>query len=140
MLFATEEAGSANVNTWLLDLATGEASILLSNLTVLLAPCAPTCNQASTFHASWTPDGAHVIFAFRAWDRYGNAIGSQAIAVADADGTNIKALTYTQDGPDGGAFVSVRNGPQACKPSALRRPWRPSVSALSPIFTYLGTG
>ena len=79
-LFATEDAASANVNTWIVDFASGNATMILHDLANLTAPCrnsTPACNQASTFHATWSDDGKHIVFAYRPWDSYGNAIGSQ---------------------------------------------------------------
>lgn len=79
--------------------------ILLSNLTALLAPCWPTCRDGSTFHNVWSIDGQKVFFAYRVWDEYGDGIGSQALAVASADGSNMVDLTWNNTGPDQGLNI-----------------------------------
>lgn len=66
----------------------------------------PVPRQASTFHASWSPDGSKILFAYRPWDQYGNGIGSQAIGIANADGSGAVPVTYTRNGTDDGALVS----------------------------------
>jgi hypothetical protein len=83
-------------------------SIILNNLSALLAPCAhlsPPCVETSTFHGTYSPDGATIAFAFRNWDQFGDGVGSQGIAVASADGSNVVVLTYNTSGPDGGLEV-----------------------------------
>jgi hypothetical protein len=132
-MFASEvkqPQGWSNVDTLTLDLTApggpiGTAAVLLSSASkqALLAPCAQTkpypCTQVSTFHGTFTPDGKSVIFAYRAWANLGSAVGSQALAIADADGSNARSLTYnisdtmTQDEcpfitPDGERVLFMR--------------------------------
>ena len=99
-LFATERPTSqgSNVDTFIVPL-NGSTSPrpLFKSVDALLLPCAhstPPCTQVSTFHATFSPDGEHVVFAYRAWSSLGVAKGSQALAVADVDGGNVRPLTY----------------------------------------------
>jgi hypothetical protein len=96
-LFASEDKVSGNVYTYAVDVSTptpGAPTIVLYNTSNLLAPCAPTCVETSTFHGTFSPDGKTIVFAFRNWDVDGNGIGSQGIAAADADGGNMRILAY----------------------------------------------
>ena len=52
------------------------------------------CTQISSFHGIFTPDSTKIIFAYRAWEALGEAVGSQALAIVDADGSNAQPLTY----------------------------------------------
>jgi hypothetical protein len=61
--------------------------------------------EVSTFHNVWAPDGTAVFFAFRAWDQFGNGVGSQGLAVADASGAHVRVLTYNTTGPSAGLNV-----------------------------------
>lgn len=106
MLFATERKqpqGWSNVDTYVVPLngsVPPKPLFTLSNFSPLLAPCANLsvpCIQVSTFHATWTPDGSKVIFSYRPWSSLGVASGSQALAISDASGENLKPLTFDLD-------------------------------------------
>ena len=73
MLFATENA-RGDVETYYLPLNGSKPTQLLKDVQELYAPCAslkPPCVDASTFHATYLPDGKRIIFAYRVWDEYG---------------------------------------------------------------------
>lgn len=107
LLFATEvkqPMGWSNVDTLIVDLnadgsKASEPRVLLNDASKreLLKWCRSVkprpCTQVSTFHAQYTSDGASVVFAYRAWENEGDASGSQALAIADADGSNARCLT-----------------------------------------------
>lgn len=108
IMYATEDTNfDGVVRTWSLDLTSPNAkpSILLNDATNLLAPCAPQCTDVNTFHATYTPDGKKIVFAYRVWDINGNAIGSQALAVCDTDGSNVVPLTFNTSGSEGGVGI-----------------------------------
>lgn len=100
ILYATQRA-NGDVDTYLLNLtADGSAQPVefLTEVSALTAPCKSNpdpCTDASTFHATWSVAGDKVFFAYRVWDSDGNGIGNQAIGVADADGSNMTPLTFT---------------------------------------------
>ena len=100
-LFATERPqpqGWSNVDTFIVPLNGSTSPLpLFNSMDALLQPCVhstPPCTQVSTFHATFSPDGEHVVFAYRAWSSLGVATGSQALAIADVDGGNVRPLTY----------------------------------------------
>ena len=101
-LFATERKmpqGWSNVDTFIVPTdGSSPPTPFLKDQTPLLQPClnfTPPCTQASTFHATYSPDGKTVVFSYRAWSSIGVAKGSQALAVADAaTGAITKLLTY----------------------------------------------
>lgn len=106
-LFVSQDEISGNTYSYQVDLVNPKNApfIVLDNLTALLEPCKPTCVESSTFHNLFTPDGKAIVFAFRNWDQYGNGIGSQGLAIADNDGSNVRILTYNLTGPQGGLMV-----------------------------------
>jgi len=107
LLMATERTlsqGWKNVDTFVveaIDTATpAKPTPWLSSTSelALLTGCTAAkpfpCTQVSTFHAQYTPDGKQVVFAYSAWTTLGDRVGNQALAVADADGSNAVALSY----------------------------------------------
>lgn len=109
--FATEGASAyGNVEEYSLDL-TDPAALpvaLLPDISAILAPCAngaDRCVEASTFHGTYAPDGKRFFFAYRVWDDEGNGIGNQAIAVANADGSGVRPVTFTMAGKYAGINI-----------------------------------
>jgi len=95
LLFATERMmpwGWMNVDTFLVDHNNAPYPpnrVLLKDISGLLkAYTNMGCTQVSTFHAVFSPDNKSVVFAYRAWTQLGVAVGSQALAISNADGTN----------------------------------------------------
>jgi len=103
-LFATERKqpqGWSNVDTFLVRLdGSATPRPLFHDIEPLLQPCRRDplpCTQVSTFHAIFTPDGKHVVFAYRAWSSLGDAAGSQALAISDVSGGQLRVLTSSRD-------------------------------------------
>jgi len=73
---------------------------LFGDVSALLAACGAEgpCLTVSTFHTTFAPVSDKVFFAYRAWNVDDDGIGNQAIATADADGGNVKPLTFTTAG------------------------------------------
>ena len=70
----------------------------------LLSPCGARCTAVSTFHGIFAPD-ASLVFAFTLWQSDGEGFGSQALAVADAGGGGVRALTWTDAGSFNGLDI-----------------------------------
>lgn len=111
LIFATEvkqPTGWSNVDTMMVKVnadgsKASEPRVLLTDASKreLMKWCRNAephpCTQVSTFHGQFTSDGTAVVFAYRAWQYEGDASGSQALAIADADGSNAKCLTCSAD-------------------------------------------
>ena len=77
-----------------------------ADTTPLLQACgAADCKTASTFHATWSIAGDSIVFAYRVWNEDDEGVGNQALAIADADGANLRPLTFTTDGPYAGINI-----------------------------------
>lgn len=101
-----------NIETFTVDLSLPTPITprkLFTNISALLAPCANAqprpCVAVNTFHARFSPDGRRIFFAYRAWDAIDEGVGNQAIAVSDADGGNIRPLTFTTAGEYAGINI-----------------------------------
>lgn len=112
LLLATQTPSMEDdVQTYALDLsaagARGAPRLLFSDAAsqaALLAPCGGRCAAASTFHGAFAPDDS-LVFAFTLWSPQGEGVGSQALAVADARGGGVRALTWTDAGEEGGLNI-----------------------------------
>ena len=112
LLLATQTPSmEEDVQTYALDMtsagAQGAPRLLFADSAsqeALLAPCGGRCAAVSTFHGAFSPDDS-LVFAFTLWDSNGEGVGSQALAIADAHGGGVRALTWTDAGPEGGLNV-----------------------------------
>lgn len=98
----TTPGNIGNVATYVVDLALKAPQTprpAFADLSPLLAACgAGVCVEASTFHGTFSPAGDRIVFAYRVWDHDETGVGNQALATADADGANVKPLTFTTAG------------------------------------------
>jgi hypothetical protein len=90
-----------NVETYAVDVSGAPAAprLLISNFSALLNACTgDVCRTASTFHGIYSTDGAQIFFAYRVWDGDDTGVGNQALAVANADGSGVRPLSFTEAG------------------------------------------